>query len=157
MKRKFWKIAALITALLLILGVGWFANALVGNPVSRLLAQRSAAQYLEKTYPGQQLIAEKARYSFKEEGYYVHVSSLHSEDVAFSLSFDFLGHLKYDDYDSRVTQRGNTANRLEMEYRALADTVLESSTFPYEGFWYGTLGLYSSEDAVREGMQNGIR
>ena len=48
MKKKVLKTAAFLTALCLTAGLGIFANALVGNPVSRLLAKRTAEAYLQE-------------------------------------------------------------------------------------------------------------
>ena len=42
MKKKWLKIAALVVALVIIAGLCVFANALVGNPVSKWLATRTA-------------------------------------------------------------------------------------------------------------------
>ena len=38
MKKKHIKIIALIIAIILIIGLGVFANALLGNPISKMLA-----------------------------------------------------------------------------------------------------------------------
>ena len=46
MKKKHLKIAALILALAIIAGLCLFANALVGNPVSKALATRTAKGHL---------------------------------------------------------------------------------------------------------------
>ena len=43
MKKKILKIAALVIAIALIIGICWFANGLVGNPISKSLATRKQA------------------------------------------------------------------------------------------------------------------
>ena len=48
MKKKILKIAALVIAIALIIGVCWFANGLVGNPISKSLATRTAEKYIEE-------------------------------------------------------------------------------------------------------------
>ena len=50
MKKKILKVLALIVAIALIIGIGRFANALVGNPVSKYLATKTANEYIAKTY-----------------------------------------------------------------------------------------------------------
>ena len=45
MKKKVLKVLALIVAIALIIGIGLFANALVGNPVSKFLATKSAEEH----------------------------------------------------------------------------------------------------------------
>ena len=51
MKKKILKIAALVIAIALIIGVCWFANGLVGNPISKSLATRTAEKYIEENFP----------------------------------------------------------------------------------------------------------
>ena len=50
MKKKTLKIIALITAFILIIGLSWFANALLGNPISKMLATNTAKKHLAETY-----------------------------------------------------------------------------------------------------------
>ena len=45
MKKKVLKVLALILAIVLIIGIGLFANALVGNPVSKFLATKGAEEH----------------------------------------------------------------------------------------------------------------
>ena len=52
MTKRILKIGALVLALCLLAGIGWFANGLLGNPVSRWLARHSAEAYLAEVYPG---------------------------------------------------------------------------------------------------------
>ena len=49
MKKRVLKVAALVTAIMLIIGVCLFANSLVGNPISKALAKNTAEKYIEKT------------------------------------------------------------------------------------------------------------
>ena len=51
MKKKIWKMIALLVAIALIVVIFSFANSLVGNPVSKFLAKRGAEKYLEENYP----------------------------------------------------------------------------------------------------------
>ena len=44
MKKRFLKLAAFAAALALLAGVLWFSNELLGNPVSKFLAGRSARE-----------------------------------------------------------------------------------------------------------------
>lgn len=131
MKQKVLKTAAFLVAVVLIIGLGTFANALVGNPVSRLLAKRTAAAYLSEHYGDTEFVLEKVSYSFKEGGYYADIRSPGSDDLYFTLSLDMAGHLVWDHYESMVASGQNTARRLSQEYRALTDSVFESPAFPY--------------------------
>lgn len=142
MKRRALKIGALLLALCLLGGVGWLANGLLGNPVSYWLARRTAEQYLAEVYPGTDYQVESVKYSFKSAGYYAQVVSPASIDRHFSLSLSMTGRLLWDSYATDVTSRWNTWNRLEMEYRALADRVFEDPDFPYGGYIaYGSLWM----------------
>lgn len=131
MKRKALKIIALVLALVLIAGIGWFANALVGNPVSKYLANRSAEKYISEVYPEEDFLVREVRYDFKVGGYYAKIYSPRSIDSDFSLSVDFLGKVLYDTYEDRVLTGENTAQRINKEYREAVDRVLNSPSYPY--------------------------
>ena len=123
MKKKHLKIAALVLALAIVAGLCLFANALVGNPVSKALATRTAKGHLAAHYPTYTL--EAVGYSFKDGNYYAHLTDPNQIDGDFSLSITPTGKLRYDSYESRVLSGENTRNRLSMEYRDLVDAVLE--------------------------------
>lgn len=131
MKRKALKIIALVLALVLIAGIGWFANALVGNPVSKYLANRSAEKYISEVYPEEDFLVREVRYDFKVGGYYAKIYSPRSIDSDFSLSVDFLGKVLYDTYEYNVLTGENTASRINKEYREAVDRVLNSPSYPY--------------------------
>ena len=50
MKKKVLKILAFVVAIALIIGVSVFANALVGNPISKHIATNKAEKILEDKY-----------------------------------------------------------------------------------------------------------
>ena len=149
MKKKHLKMAALAAALALIVGLCLFANALVGNPVSKALATRAAKARMTAHYPTYTL--EEVNYSFKDGNYYAHLTDPNQIDGDFSLSITPAGKLRYDSYESRVLSGENTRNRLSMEYRDLVDTVLEA---PQAGlsldFGFGDLECWSREAAANE-------
>ena len=127
MKRKrALKIAALVLALALMAGVGWFANELVGNPVSRFLCRRSAEAYLAEHYPDTDFRVERVDYNFKMTCYHARIVSPSSADSSFSLYQSWTGAVYHDLYESQVAGRENTARRLNEEYRALTDRVLDN-------------------------------
>ena len=124
MKKRIWKMAAMIAAIALILGLLWMGESLVGNPISKRRAQNAARQHLEAVYPGTDFVLDQVGYSFKDGGYYAHVTSPSSEDSAFTLAFDHWGKFRWDSYEDRVVHRENTARRVDLEYRQLAEKVL---------------------------------
>jgi len=153
MKKKWLKIGALVAALVIVAGLCVFANALVGNPVSKWLATRTAEKHLEEVYSGTDFEIERVGFNFKDIDYYVHIKSPSSEDSSFSLRIDMLGNLKLDTYESRVLNGGNTADRLYREYRALADEVLEAPDYPFTSFIaFGDLKVGFQAPDIEEGV-----
>lgn len=153
MKRKWLKIAALVAALIIITGLCVFANALVGNPVSKWLATRTAEKHLEEVYGDTDFEIERIGFNFKDTDYYAHIKSPSSEDSSFSLRIDMFGKLMLDTYESRVTYGGNTQNRLYMEYRALVDEVVEAPDYPFSTFIaYGDLKVGFQHPDVEVGV-----
>lgn len=145
MKWNLRKVLALSAALVLIGGLAWFANALNGNPISKMMAQSTAERYLAETYGGTDYYIDHISYSFKDGNYHAFVRSPSSMDTAFTLSLNMLGSLRGDTYDN-VLSGWNTALRLDEEYRALTDRVLEDPAFPYQcHIGYGSLEIYPAE------------
>lgn len=131
MKRKILKGIALALALALIVGVSLFANALVGNPVSKLLATNTANAYIAEKFPGGDFVLERVTFSFKDGNYHAYLSSPGSVDSSFSLTVSMGGKLLYDYYENNVLSGWNTAMRLDTEYREVVDRIFESPSFPY--------------------------
>ncbi len=150
MKKKILKVLALVVAIALIICIGVFANSLVGNPVSKYLATKSANEYIEKTYSDKDFIIEEVNYDFKTGGYYARVTSPTSIDSHFSLSFDWMGKLELDCYDD-VTSGWNTAMRLEDDYRNAVKAVTESKDFSEKYFIaYGEIPCVLSDYPIDE-------
>ena len=90
MKKRILKISAFCLAIVLIFGVCWFANGLVGNPVSKMMAGSAAKKYLETNYPNTDYEVQEVSYSFKDGGYYAHVVTPSSMDGNFTLRISML-------------------------------------------------------------------
>jgi len=131
MKKRIIRIAAFVGALALIVGVGVFANGLVGNPISKLLATHTAEKRLEERYGDRDFVLERVSFSFKDGRYHAYITSPSSIDSSFSLLIGMDGKLIDDYYDTYVTGGRNTASRIEEEYRKRVDAVLDSPSFPY--------------------------
>lgn len=134
MKKRILKIAALLAALALIAFVCLFANSLVGNPISKALAENGAEKYLAETYGDKDFVIEGVSFSFKTGGYYAHITSPGSMDSSFSLAINMLGRVQYDSYESDVLSGWNTANRVSRDYRDTVEEVLSSKAFPYNAY-----------------------
>ena len=145
MKKKVLKIIALVIAIALIVGVCWFANALNGNPLSKMLAEKAVVAYLAENYAHTDYYVEKLAYSFKFGNYYAHIRSEASMDTQFILYIDMIGNVYFDTFDD-VLRGAITARRLEQEYRDLTDQIFDNHSFPYPSdIGYGTLEIYPQE------------
>lgn len=144
--KRVLKILAFVAEMGLLAGVLWFANSLVGNPISKSIATKEAKAYLEKNYAHVDCYIERVDFNFKNTNYYAVVKSESSVDTHFSIYLSGMGKVMYDTYDS-VENKWNTARRLDQEYRELTDQVFESESFPYkEGIVYGSLEIGRKED-----------
>ena len=153
MKKKILKIAALIVALALIVGVYIFANSLVGNPISKLLATNTAKQYIKDNHPDMDYQLDGVTFNFKFVCYNAYLTSPSSPDSSFTLMLGMDGKIVQNYYEAHVIERGNTARRLEEEYRAAVGKVLDNPSFPYNSHIdYGELQFIQEEYRNAEGV-----
>lgn len=133
------KMAALLLAAALIVGIGWVGNEVFGNPVSEHLAEKAAQQYLEDNFKDPELFIEDVSYASSSSTYRVEVRSDTSMDTYFEIVYRD-GTFLYDTYEERVLNRGNTADRLDRAYRELTDSVLNPLANTYSvHIAYGTI------------------
>lgn len=114
-----------------------------GNPISRLMAEKSATKYIETHYKDLDLIRDETFYNFKDGYYTVRLRSKKSKDAKFILGFDSFGKLKQNTYDSILF---NTEIRLLDELREYGATIQKKYNFPYE------ISLNTVEDFPREDL-----
>ena len=153
MKKKILKIAALVVALALIVGVCIFANSLVGNPISKLLATNTAKQYIKENHPDMDYQLDGVTFNFKFVCYNAYFTSPSSPDSSFTLMLGMDGKIVQNYYEAHVIERGNTARRLEEEYRAAVGKVLDNPSFPYNSHIdYGELQFIREEYRNAEGV-----
>ncbi|MFR7873447.1 hypothetical protein [Peptoniphilus sp. HMSC062D09] len=117
--------------------------AFFGNPISRLMAEKSATKYIEAHYKDLDLNRDKAYYNFKDGYYTVRLRSKTSKDTAFMLGFDSFGKLKQNTYDDILF---NTEIRLLDELRGYGADLQYKYNFPYE------ISLNTVEDVPRENL-----
>ena len=138
--KNLFRIMAGILAFILIGGILFIANGLVGNPVSKFIASKNAVKYIEETYPNMDLEVPKATYNFKSGGYSAYVKSPTSIDTHFVVEFSPTGQFKYDSYENSVPGKWNTLRRVDDEYRRMVGEVFEAEDFPYtSNIDYGSL------------------
>ena len=146
MKKKILKIVAFVIAVILIAGVAWFANGLVGNPISKHLATKAAEGYIEEKFPNSDFELERVSFSFKDTKYHAYIVSPSSADSSFSLTISMGGKIVWDYYENNVLSGWNTARRLGDAYRESIDQVLENPSFLYDcHIGYGDLEFISEE------------
>lgn len=110
-------------------------NALYGNPVSKVLAERGADKVIAEKYGDLDLSREKVFYNFKLPEYVVHLQDKNSEDSAFDLCFDSFGRLQRDTYDFRID---NTMMRFDRAIHDYGRGLEKAYDFPYQitlSFW----------------------
>ena len=140
--KRILKIAAFCLSLALIVGIFAFANSLIGNPISKMLARRTAEKHLALNYPDTDYEIGEISYNFKDGCYYAHLVSPGSMDGNFTLRVSMGGKPVGDDYHWRVEGHRNVASRLSLEYREMVDTVLNSHAYPYTvSIGYGDLAF----------------
>lgn len=127
MKKKILKILALVLALCLLGGVCYIANGLVGNPVSKALAKRSAQKYLEQNHTDENYEIVSNNYDFKIGGYYIKAAVQDSLDKHFVLYADFFGNISRTTYENDVLLHGNTAMRLNREYMLSFEPLFQNT------------------------------
>lgn len=155
--KKWTKIIAGIIAFILIGGLLWFANGLVGNPISKMLANRSTEGYIEENYPEMELELKDATYNFKNGRYNVCVKSPTSIDTHFSIDISPTGEVVGDSYSNYVLGKFNTWNRINIGYRKMVKDIFEAYDFPYESdIDYGELKLREKEISDQFGEPYGL-
>ena len=142
MKKKHLKILELVVAFASIIGLGLFANAFLGNPLSKMLAKSTAQNYLTVTYSDTDYYIDRVSYNFKDGNYNAYIKSPTSIDTEFTLSITMFGKLQWNSYEDVITG-SNTARRIDQEYRELTDTLFNNPSFPYTCYiGFGTLEIY---------------
>ena len=115
----------LYTALAILLAIVLFiVLSLFGNPISKIMAEKAADQYLETHHRDLDLVHERAYYNFKDGTYVVRLWDKNSIDTKFTLEFDSFGKMKRDTFDDRLF---NTFRRYMGFLDDLADEIAKDS------------------------------
>lgn len=115
----------LYTALAILLAIVLFiVLSLFGNPISKIMAEKAADQYLETHHRDLDLVHERAYYNFKDGTYVVRLWDKNSIDTKFTLEFDSYGKMKRDTFDDRLF---NTFRRYMGFLDDLADEIATDS------------------------------
>lgn len=115
----------LYTALAILLAIVLFiVLSLFGNPISKIMAEKAADQYLETHHRDLDLVHERAYYNFKDGTYVVELWDKNSIDTKFTLEYDSFGKMKRDTFDDRLF---NTLRRYMGFLDDLADEIAKDS------------------------------
>lgn len=100
-----------------------------GNPISKIMADKAADQYLETHHRDLDLVRERAYYNFKDGTYVVRLWDKNSIDTKFDLSFDSFAKMTNDTYSDRLF---NTFRRYMYLLDELGDEIVKDSGFDFE-------------------------
>lgn len=129
---------------------------LFGNPLSYALIYLRGNAYLEDTYPELDVKVSDISYDFKRGGYVTEAASPTSRDTHFQLYTDWFGNISADQYHY-VTSGINTAERIGRDYRALADSILDSGEFPWpQSIAYGELTFRGGNEVSSAELDYGM-
>ena len=146
--KKSVKILAGITAFVLIGGILWFASGILGNPISKVLANNTAKKYIDKNYSHMNLNISEVSYNFKDGNY---------QDTYFTVIISTLGKIQYDSYEDDVTSKNNIYKRINDEYDEKVEEVFEDKSFPYKGnICFGELKEITSKELDDEYTDFGV-
>lgn len=130
--KKSVKILAGITAFLLMGAILYFTNGLVGNPISKSIANNKVKEYVAREYSDMDLDVEDVYYSFKDGRYHAEVKSPSSKDTHFEISISSFGKIEFDSYENDVLKKYNTYTRINDTYGKKVMRLFESKDFPYK-------------------------
>jgi len=146
------KLMPVVVLLVLLVPVVFF----FGNPLSYALIYLRGNAYLDDTYPELDVKVSDISYDFKRGGYVAEAASPTSRDTHFQLYTDWFGNISADQYHY-VASGINTAERIGRNYRALADSILDSGDFPWaRSIAYGELTFQGGNEVGSRELDYGM-
>lgn len=121
---------AFLSAVILAAGLCAMGNVIAGNPVSRMLAEKAAENYLAGKFPEGGYEVANIWFDSKRGHYGIVVQKSGSQDVRFTVDTDMKGNYHHDTYDDVLTG-WYTAHRLGSEYQTLAEPILHRLNLTY--------------------------
>ena len=143
------RILAAILAFTLIGGIFYVTNSIMGNPISRILADKTIREYVEQNYSFLDLEVEKPIYNFKTGSYMARAKSKTSIDTHFAI-YAKNGKVTNDHYEINVLGMFNTRERLAQEYSLLARKII-SQELGYKD--NTTYVIYKNDEKSNEILQ----
>lgn len=146
---KIKKVLAGTLGFALIIGLLLLANSLVGNPISKLAAQKAIKEYTASHYSHLDLELGKVNYNFKFGCYGAMAQSKTSEDTKFYIYTDSLGKNVADYYESEVANCFTTWRRLSSKLDEEAEKVIKPL-----GYDFDHISIEFYEDEKGEDVRN---
>lgn len=106
MKKKIFKIIAVIITISIVITIGVFLNEIFGNPISKKLTEKAAIEHLAKYYSDTDFVIEKVGYDFKNMHYYAKIISSSDPNKFFYITTDYKGNHLEDNYDWYFGEHG---------------------------------------------------
>lgn len=140
MKKKVLKIIAFLAAIVLIAVICFLIIGFVGNPVSKMLAEKNAEEYLAENYPQQGFVINDASYNYVMANYSIKAEVPGSLDKYFYIKAGSDGRIRSDTYKLDIINRMNTSDRISTAYRESVDEIRNNPNYPYPtGNLYGAI------------------
>lgn len=150
MKRAI-KIFAGIGGVVLIIILVVLTMSFTGNPISKVLATRSADAYIDEKYPDLELMREETYYEFKRGNYIVEYRQVGSKDIHFGIGTDHFGRITDDGYEEEVRSKWNTRERLNDELNDYVNKILRDHLdYDFDMILADTFGDEENEERVSE-------
>lgn len=148
-KKKILKITSFCVAWILISGMCFLTNAVVGNPISRIIAEKNINEYIETNYSGQGYEVTDITFDYLDGSYIASVEVPGSPDRHFSISAGLDGKVNSHKNNSRLIE--NTAGRIKSAYSDDVDEVFNNPAFQYpQASCFGTIDFEEDENLYNE-------
>lgn len=145
------KIIAGVGAVLLIIFLLILTMGFTGNPISKVLATRTADKYIEENYSDLDLKREETVYEFKRGYYIVKYYNKNSKDIHFGIETDYLGRITYDGYEGVVLSKWNTIVRLNDEFGVYVEQIVRDNLdYDFNMIIADTFGDEENEEKISQ-------
>lgn len=129
--KKTIKLTAGIVAIVLIILTVFIANAFVGNPISKAIAENKTSKYIAETYPDMDLDIGDISYRYRDNAYVSYNKSKTSVDTYFSVKSSMTGKIVADSYENDVLSKQNTQQRISNDYSKMVRDIFDDDTSPF--------------------------
>jgi len=119
----------------------FIVNGFVGNPISKIIANKAIEQYVEENYSSLDLEIDKPYYNLKDGSYVGRARSKTSIDTNFAIYYKN-GKVKGDDYETYVLGMFNTLQRLSDEYSIIAKDIISKEL----GYKNNPMVMYNKDE-----------